>query len=124
MLAKVVLWLGGISLLGFGLAFLFDPLATMAMAGIALSGPIAATELRAFYGGLEVALGGLLIACALKPDWGRPGLLLSLVVFSGIGLGRALGLLIAQTPSAFFWTALGTELTLAALSTFALMRSK
>jgi Domain of unknown function (DUF4345) len=124
MLAMLSLWLGGLSLLAFGLAFVIDPLATMGMAGIQLDGPVAATELRAFYGGLEVALGALLIACALKHDWRRAGLLLSLVVFAGIGLGRALGLLIAHTPTAFLWTALGTELGLAALSAFALMRTK
>ena len=59
---RITLWLGGVGYLAFGAAFLIDPLQTLAAAGIALSGDLAATELRAFYGGLEVALGGLLIS--------------------------------------------------------------
>lgn len=114
-LARFTLWLGGLGFLGFGLAFLIAPLETLAAAGIVVTGDLAATELRAFYGGLEVALGALLIAA----DWTgsrREGLILCLASYGGIGLARGLGMLLAASATPFLWFALVTELTLAGLA--------
>lgn len=119
MLSRLTLWLGGSGFLGFGLAFLIAPLQTLAAAGIELSGDLAATELRAFYGGLEVALGGLLIAADLIGAR-RHGLILCLASYGGIGLARALGIALAGSATPFLWAALATELTLAALSALSL----
>jgi hypothetical protein len=115
LLPRLTLWLGGLGFLGFGLAFLVAPLQTLAAAGIALQGDLAATELRAFYGGLEVALGGLLIAADLRGAR-RHGLILCLASYGGIGLARALGMLIAGSATPFLWFALATEATLAILA--------
>jgi hypothetical protein len=115
LLPRLTLWLGGLGFLGFGLAFLVAPLQTLAAAGIALQGDLAATELRAFYGGLEVALGGLLIAANLRGAR-RHGLILCLASYGGIGLARALGMLIAGSATPFLWFALATEATLAILA--------
>ena len=76
--APIVLWVGGLGFLGFGVAFLLAPLPTIALAGLQLQGAVAATELMAFYGGLEIALGALLVACALRPARRADGLLLIL----------------------------------------------
>ena len=84
--ARVLLWISGLGMLGFGLAFLWAPLATMAAAGLVLEGALASTELRAFYGGLEVALGLLMIACAMRPGRLRDGLILSLSIYGSIAL--------------------------------------
>ena len=43
----VLLFLSGLSFLGFGVAFLIEPVRTLALAGVATEGAIAATELRA-----------------------------------------------------------------------------
>ena len=118
-LARVTLWLGGLGFLGFGIAFLVAPLDTLAAAGIALSGDTAATELRAFYGGLEVALGALLIAADLRGAR-RHGLILCLASYGGIGAARALGMAIAGSATSFFWFALATEATLALLAAVSL----
>ena len=117
--ARVVLWLGGLGFLAFGLAFLVSPLETLAAAGIALQGDLAATELRAFYGGLELALGGLLIAADLGGAR-RHGLILCLASYGGIGAARVLGIALAGSATPFLWFALGTELSLAILSAAAL----
>jgi hypothetical protein len=122
LLARITLWLGGLGFLAFGLAFLAAPLATMAAAGLPLQGDLAATELRAFYGGLELALGALLLAADLQPGARRHGLILSLACFGGIGSARLLGILLAGSATPFLWAALATELTLAALSALSLRR--
>lgn len=119
-LARITLWLGGLSFLVFGLAFLVRPLQTLAAAGIELQGDLAATELRAFYGGLEVALGLLLILADLRPAARRHGLILCCASYGGIGLARALGMLLAGGGTPFLWAALATEATLALLAGLAL----
>ena len=111
-LAQVLLWVSGLGYAGFGVAFLLAPLRTMALAGIALEGGVAAVELRAFYGGLELALGGLICALALKPARRRDGLVLSAVCYLGIGLARLSGMLQFGADSAFLRFAVATDLTL------------
>lgn len=118
--ARATLWLGGLGFLGFGLAFLIAPLETFAAAGLPMKGALAATELRAFYGGLELALGALLIAADLNPGARRHGLILCLASFGGIGLARLLGIVLAGSATPFLWFALATELTLAMLAAVSL----
>jgi hypothetical protein len=118
-----VLWLGGLGFLAFGAAFLLAPLPTFALAGLVLSGPVAATELMAFYGGMELAIGGLILACGLFPSRRRDGLLLMAVVYAGIGLARGAGMLTTGAATSFLWTALALELGLALLALIALRRS-
>lgn len=123
LLPRLTLWLGGLGFLGFGIAFLVAPLQTLAAAGIALQGDLAATELRAFYGGLEVALGTLLIAADLRGAR-RPGLILCLASYGGIGAARALGMLIAGSATPFLWFALATEAMLAILAAVSLKQRR
>ncbi len=121
-LAGVVLWLSGLSLVAFGVMFLAAPLATMAMAGIVLEGAVAATELRAFYGGLELALGLVVVACALDRARWRDGLALTFAIFAGIGLSRLAGMIASGADTPFLRFALATELALATLAAVALWR--
>jgi hypothetical protein len=121
-LARITLWLGGIGFLGFGLAFLVAPLQTLSSTGITVTGDIAAAEFRAFYGGLEVALGLLLIGADLRADARRHGLLLACAAYGGIGAARALGMALGSVATPFLWFALGTELLLATLAAVALRR--
>jgi hypothetical protein len=119
LLARITLWLGGLGFLGFGLAFLIAPLETLGSVGIVLGGDLAATELRAFYGGLEVALGLLLIAADLGGAR-RHGLILCFASYGGIGAARLLGIALAGSATPFLWFALATESVLALLSALAL----
>jgi len=113
-LAKVLLWVAGLGYVGFGAAFLVAPLRTMALAGIELQGTIAATELRAFYGGLELALGGLIVAAALVPGRLRDGLVLTLVSYGAIGATRLVAMLATGADAPFLRFAVLVELGLAA----------
>ena len=123
-LARITLWLGGLGFLAFGFAFLIAPLQTFAAAGLTLEGPLAATELRAFYGGLELALGVLLIAADLRPHQRRNGVILCLASFGGIGSARLLGIALAGSATPFLWAALAVELGLAAMAALALRGQK
>ena len=116
MIGIIALWLGGLGFLAFGTAFLLAPLETFALAGVDLQGPVAAAEVMAFYGGLEIALGGLLVACALLPARRRDGLVLMAAVYAGIGLARLAGMVAHDADSTFLRVALGLELGLAALA--------
>ena len=118
----ILLWLSGLCFLGFGLAFLVAPLETLAAAGVAAEGAIAATELRAFYGGVEVALGGLILACALRPERRRDGLWLTLACYGAIGLARVAGMAIDGSDSFFLRFAAATEIAFALASAHALRR--
>lgn len=118
-LAPIALWLGGLGFLAFGLAFLVAPLPTFALTGLSLDGPVAAAEIMAFYGGLELALGALVLACALRPARRRDGLLLMGVAYAAIGLSRLAGMLVHGADSPFLRAALLLELGLAVLAALA-----
>ncbi|MCB1554541.1 MAG: DUF4345 family protein [Xanthomonadales bacterium] len=119
---RVLLWIAGLGFVGFGLAFMVAPLHTLAAAGIELSGALAAAELRAFYGGLELGIGALLIASAVRPAQARNGLWLCLASYGGIGSARALGMLLGGVATPFLWFALATELGLASAAAWMLRR--
>ena len=116
----ILLVLSGLSFFGFGVAFLISPRETLAMAGVATSGAIAATELRAFYGGIEVARGALILYCALRPQRRRDGLWLTLICYGAIGITRLFGMVVDGSDSFFLRFAAATEFGFALLSILAL----
>ncbi len=115
-----VLLLSGLSLLAFGIAIARDPLGIMAMADVFATGAAAAVELRAFYGGLEIALAVVILICALRPERRRDGLWLTLFIYAGIGVTRLIGMGIDEVSSSFLRVALSVELGIAALAALAL----
>lgn len=119
-----LLLLSGLAFLGFGVAFLIAPRETLALAGVATVGPIAATELRAFYGGVEVALGGLILACALRPPRWRDGLWLTLVCYGAIGITRVTGMWLDSSDTFFLRFAAASEFGFALLSLAALLSKR
>jgi hypothetical protein len=120
MLAKSTLILAIAGLAGFGLAFLLLPDTTLGWAGLELSGVGARTELRTFYGGLELGLAAVLVACVRRPGRHRDGLWLVLAIFASLAGARLLGLALDREFSTFLGLALATELALALLAIAAL----
>ncbi|MFN6997377.1 MAG: DUF4345 family protein, partial [Aquincola tertiaricarbonis] len=104
--------------------FLVDPVAPLAAIGIRAEGAAAATEFRAFYGGLELGLGALLLAAAARPAWRRPGRWLVLAANGGIALGRLVGIALDGVWVPFFAYALVWELGFAALALAGLRGSR
>ena len=115
-----LLALAGLGFLGFGLWFLVDPIGPLAAIGITATGDPAATEFRAFYGGLEVGLGALLVAAASRPAWRVPGLWLVLATNGGIAMGRLLGVALDGVWVPFFTYALVWEVGFALLAAIGL----
>ena len=115
-----VLALAGLGFLGFGLWFLVDPIGPLAAIGITATGAPAPTEFRAFYGGLEVGLGALMLVAAAKPDWRTAGLWLVIATNGGIAAGRLIGVAIDGVWVPFFSYALVWEAGFAVLAAAAL----
>jgi hypothetical protein len=80
----LALALGGLCFLGFGAVMLVSPQAAMASLGLVLPDGPATTEIRSFYGGLELGLGMLLLAALQKVQYRRAGLVLGCVTYGSI----------------------------------------
>lgn len=117
-----VLLLAGLGFLSFGAWFLIDPISPLAAIGITVSGDPAATEFRAFYGGLELGLAAFLITAAFRPSWRMPGLWLALLSNGGIALGRLIGVAVDGVWVPFFTYALVWELGFVVLAAICLWR--
>lgn len=111
----LVLVIGGVGFLAFGAWLFVAPQAGMAMLGIVVPEGAASTEIRAFYGGLELGLGALLLAAVHKVQYQRAGLVLGCASYGAIGAARVLGILIDRDPSSFLLFALAVELGLSGL---------
>lgn len=120
MFSVIVLLLAGLQLLAFGVMAAFDPVALLGPLGFVLSSGEAITEARAFYGGAEIALGLLMSACAFKPIWRKPGLVLVAACFAGIGSVRAIAMAMSGSHSTFLVFALCVEIVLVVLALWAL----
>ena len=115
-----VLVLAGLGFLGFGLWFVVDPIGPLAMIGITVAGDPAATELRAFYGGVQTAIAVLMLVAAFKPDWRMAGLWLVLAVNAGIAVARLIGVAVDGVWVPFFTYALIWEVGFAVLAAIGL----
>ncbi|MCA8922801.1 MAG: DUF4345 family protein [Planctomycetes bacterium] len=91
--ARALLGITGALYVSLGLAFALEPVAWAAKVGLSLDGPGSVTEVRAFYGGLELGLGALFVLCALRRAWIVPGVLGLLCTYGGLAAGRGLSLL-------------------------------
>lgn len=110
---KAGLLVGGLGFLGFGLLMSVAPQAAMASLGLTVPDGVPTTEIRAFYGGLELALGGLLLAAMVQPAYRRAGLWLGCISYGAVAATRALGMLIDGSGGGFLLGALAVEAALA-----------
>jgi uncharacterized protein DUF4345 len=92
--AKILLRLGALVLAIVGIGFLAVPVQWAAIVDIQLPTPTARTDLRATYGGFDLAVGVYLWLCSRREDWVRPGLVALGIVAAGFGGGRVLGMLV------------------------------
>lgn len=116
----LVIALAGAGFLAFGLWLTLDTAAALAAVDIAAGSAAGLIELRAFYGGLELGLGALLLACAMRPDWRAPGLWAVLLCNAGIAGVRLAGIAASGVFTPFFGWALAWELGFSALAATAL----
>ena len=115
-MAKLIVYIAGLGFLGFGIAALIDPERLLAGMGLQVGGSGSlTTELRAFYGGLELGLGGLTILLALR-DRLTDALGLTLAAYGSLAAGRLIGILVAGDVNTMIWVALAIEVIVASLA--------
>ena len=90
-LARVSLVLAALAYAGFGVATLVRP-SVLNVLGIELLRPAASTEIRAFYGGLELGMALFFARAAAEPAWFRPALFAQAASLGGVVLARLAGI--------------------------------
>lgn len=97
----------------FGVWMLLFPVAGFAMLGVPVQSADFATEIRAFYGGLELALAALIARGLWRADRVLPALEIAAVAYGCVAASRAIGLLVDGSGATWHWVALGSESLLA-----------
>jgi hypothetical protein len=110
MVIRMVLGLLGVMWAGYGAWCFADPALLRDAAGVASLNATGSVDLRATYGGLQIAVGVLLVAGALRAAMTRQVLLMYGVLCAGIGLARLLGARLESEWSGYTVFALCFEL--------------
>ncbi|VEE14364.1 DUF4345 domain-containing protein [Ectopseudomonas mendocina] len=119
--ARIVLLIQIAALALLGLAYFIRPEEMASFSGALLMGNAAVTEVRAYYGGLQLGLATYLAMALLRLDLLRPALILLVLPYSVLALARLAGLwLDGGTQQTFNLYALLLEAVSAALAWWAL----
>ena len=138
MFGQLLLGVTGAIFFGLGVVSVYDPEIPAGWSGIFIASQDAYAEIAAMYGGLEIAIGSILLASALIREYLKAGLWLLFVIISYIGIARAVTVLreldskfeVAgsqvdiEMPSSFTsytWGALGFEFIISILALIALL---
>ena len=121
-LSRVVLGLSIAFILIAGLGSLIAPGSLASQAGLSTA-PHALTEVRAFYGGLQIGVGLFLLWCFCRREISL-GLVLVGLAVGGAAIGRTLGILLDESPTPFHLGNLSIELITVALVAVALLRGR
>ena len=90
--ARVVLIIQLMALAGLGLAYFIQPHQMANLSGMLLMAPAAATDMRAFYGGLQIGLAAFIGVSLSRLDLARAALTLLVLLYSSMALARMGGL--------------------------------
>ena len=123
MIVLITLAISGTLFLAFGLFLFFSP-ASIDLAKVIAEHPTALTEIRSFYGGLEIGL-GLFLLYALRDDsLGFRAIMLAALDLCGIVLGRFLGAFLDGISGSYLYYALAMELPACLLALYSLYSLK
>lgn len=92
-LARTSLALTALAFASFGGWLLVDPHAISRL-GVELTRPSALTEIRAFYGGLELGIAGFFLLAVGRPGWWVPALVLQSMALGGTAAARGIGIIV------------------------------
>ncbi|QTS87414.1 DUF4345 domain-containing protein [Ectopseudomonas khazarica] len=119
--ARIVLLIQIAALVLLGLAYFIRPEEMASFSGALLMSAAAVTEVRAFYGGLQLGLAAFLAMALLRLDLLRPALTLLVLLYSALAVARIGGLwLDGGAQQSFNLYALLLELVSAGLAWWAL----
>jgi hypothetical protein len=93
-LARIYLWMGLVSSVVFGGAYLVAPEFVTQFSGIEHTSAAGLTDLRATYAGFQLGMAALLGWCLRDPTRYGAGLVAFACVVGGLGLTRLLGLVL------------------------------
>lgn len=121
LVARVILLIQLLALAGLGLAYFIRPHEMSNLSGALLLAPAAATDVRAYYGGLQLGLAAFLGMALVRRELTRTALTLLVLLYSALALARIGGLwLDGGALQTFNLYALLLEVVLAGLAFWAL----
>ena len=122
MATRIFLGLNALVFVGYGLVCLLSPSVVADQTGMVLATGVARTEVRAMYGGLQIAVGLLSLAGVMRPAL-QPSVLFTLLfLFFGLASGRILGILVEPDPGSYNFSAAAFETLFGAISAALLSR--
>ena len=120
--ARIFLWFFGLVSMTFGIICFVNPGFLDAFAGVAATSTTGTIELRAMYGGMQIAFGILAFLGALRPPFTRAALLATAILCAGLGSARLLGAIAAFEVSSYTWGGLVFEIGSTAIAALCLRR--
>lgn len=103
----------------FGLLLLVAP-EKLSLAMIALSHPTALTEVRAFYGGVELAIAVFFVLAFRNINLQQAAIILSVLIYAGLTVGRVYGLFADGREGLYVPICMMVEVSLLVISCLAL----
>jgi hypothetical protein len=123
-MARAFLIVSGLMWAVYGIYLLAVPQALAATAGVSATTLTGLIELRAMYGGLEMAVGAFALSAAWLPGMLRSGLLAMGLACAGLGVTRLVSAAYAGEFSTYTRQGLALELALAALALWLFLRQR
>lgn len=99
--AKAFIAITGLMFAYYGAYLIVDPKQLVEIANFSIPENTALTEIRAMYGGLQLAIGLFMLICCKQNQLVRPCLLFMLLAFLCLAATRTLGLLIDPVDSGY-----------------------
>ncbi len=114
--ARIFLGITALAFGIYGLMCLVEPSIVADSTGMQLATGTATVEIRAMYGGLQIAIGLLALLGSVRAEFQLPVLISMCLIFFGIASGRLVGIAIESDPGAYNFAALGYEFASAAIA--------
>jgi hypothetical protein len=90
--SRILLAAQALILAGLGIAYFVRPEEMANLSGMLLMAPAAITDVRAYYGGLQIGLAAYLLLTLGRPEQMRGALMLLVLLYSSMALARIGGL--------------------------------
>lgn len=123
-MARIFLVIAGLMWVVYGAYLLAVPQALAPLAGVSATSVTGTIELRAMYGGLEIAVGLFCLIAAFLPGMLFSGLLMMGLASAGFGITRLLSAAYAGEFSTYTRQGLSLELPLMLISAWFLFRQR
>lgn len=120
--ARIFLSVFGLVAMAFGVVCFVNPSFLDAFAGVVATSTTGTVELRAMYGGMQMAFGVLAFLGAFRSAFTRPALLATAILCAGLGSSRLFGAIVASEVSAYTRGGLVFEIGSTAIAAFLLRR--